>query len=141
MEKNIKHGELSRKIIGAAMAVLNELKPGQDEKIYENSLVVELTGQNIRIDQQKQFPVLYKGHLVGTLIPDLIVGSAIIVDTKVVTTFNDAHISQMIGYLAITGLDVGLILNFKYPTLQWKRILRPDPDHGSSMEQQPPSFL
>jgi len=140
MEKNIKHGELSRKIIGASMAVLNELKPGQDEKIYENSLVVELAGQNLSIDQQKQFPVRYKGHLVGTLIPDLIVGSAIIVDTKVVTSFNDAHISQMIGYLTITGLDVGLILNFKYPTLQWKRILRPNLDSGSLMDQDSPTF-
>lgn len=118
------HSELSEKIIGAAMRVLNELKPGLDEKVYENALVVEFREQGLSVDQQRSFNVLYKGQQVGMLIPDLIVGGQIIVDTKVVTAFNESHVAQMIGYLAITGLELGLLINFKNAKLEWKRIVR-----------------
>lgn len=118
------HKELTHDIIGAAMKVLNSLKPGLDEKIYENALVVELKKRGHRIDQQKQFKVSYEGHEVGTLIPDLIVDELVIVDPKVVATFNETHIAQMIGYLAITGLQFALLLNFKEAKLQWKRVIR-----------------
>ncbi len=60
----------------------------------------------------------------GVLIPDLVVDSKIIVDTKVVSAFNETHMSQMIGYLAITGLEIGLLINFKYRKLEWKRVIR-----------------
>ena len=61
------HKELSESIIGAAMKVLNTLRPGLDEKLYENALVIELTKQGHRVAQQKQFLVHYKGQLIGTL--------------------------------------------------------------------------
>ena len=64
------HEELSGKIIGAAMDVLNELKPGLDEKLYENALVHELRSRGHEVEQQRQFPVYYKNVPVGTLIPD-----------------------------------------------------------------------
>jgi GxxExxY protein len=118
------HSELSEKVIGAAMRVLNELKPGLDEKIYENALVLELREMGASTEQQRQFDIRYKGQQVGLLIPDLIVGGQIIVDAKVVTAFNDSHFAQMIGYLAITGLDLGLLINFKNARLEWKRVIR-----------------
>ena len=118
------HKELSHDIIGAAMTVLNTLKPGLDEKIYENALVIELRKRGHKADQQKQHSVLYEGQEVGRLIPDLIVDDAIIADPKVVTAFNESHIAQMIGYLAITGLQLALLLNFKEAKLQWKRVVR-----------------
>lgn len=118
------HSELSEKVIGAAMRVLNELKPGLDEKIYENALVVELQELGIPIEQQRQFEVCYIGQKVGLLIPDLIVGGQIIVDTKVVSAFNEGHVAQMIGYLAITGLQLGLLINFKNLKLEWKRVVK-----------------
>lgn len=126
MGKPFKHEELSRKFIGASMAVLNELKPSLDEKLYERSLVLELRSMSLPFEQQKQHSVFYKGKEVGILIPHLIISQAIIVDTNVVTAFNESPIAQMIGYLNITGLDVGLLINFKYRKLEWKRVLRPD---------------
>src|SRR5215470_12138847 len=93
------HEELSRKIIGAAMQVLNELKPGLDEKLYERALIIELKGAGHHIAVQRSFPVFFRGELVGTLVPDLIVDEAVIVDPKVVVCFVDTHIAQMIGYL------------------------------------------
>ena len=118
------HEQLSESIIGAAMAVLNELKPGLDEKLYENALVIELGQRGHSVDQQKTFEVAYKGHSIGKLVPDLIVDELVVVDPKVVSAFNDTHMAQMTGYLAITGLRLALLLNFKYATLQWKRVVR-----------------
>jgi GxxExxY protein len=114
--------ELSGEIIGAAMEVLNELRPGLDEKLYENALAIELTLRGHRVEQQQRFNVLYKGRLIGALVPDMIVDETILVDAKVVSDFCDAHVSQMIGYLAKTGLQLGLLINFKHASLKWKRI-------------------
>ena len=118
------HSELSEKVIGASMRVLNELKPGLDEKIYENALVLELSEMGLLLDQQRRFDVHYKGQQVGLLVPDLIVDGKVVVDAKVVSAFNESHVAQMIGYLAITGLDLGLLINFKNSKLEWKRVVR-----------------
>ena len=118
------HEELSREIIGAAMVVLNELKPGLDEKLYERAMTIELKQRGHSISTQASFPVSYRGQLIGNLIPDLIVDDAVIVDPKVVSCFNDTHVAQMIGYLNITGLELALLINFKSARLEWKRVLR-----------------
>jgi GxxExxY protein len=120
---NLIHADLSRQINGAAMTVLNDLKPGLDEKLYERALVIELREHGCQVDQQKQFQVKYKEHDIGILIPDLIINDLIVVDTKVASAFNDSHIAQMTGYLSHTGLRLGLLLNFKYATLKWKRVI------------------
>ena len=121
---NLIHEELSKKIIGAAMTVLNELKPGLDEKLYENALVIELRERGHSVNQQKAYNVQYKGHQIGRLIPDLIIDDLVIADPKVVSAFNETHLAQMTGYLALTGLRLALLLNFKHAKLQWKRVVR-----------------
>ena len=118
------HGALSEAILGAAMKVLNELKPGLDEKLYEHALVIELRERGYSVNQQRVFKVAYKGQEIGRLIPDLIVDDLVIVDPKVVVAFNDTHVAQMTGYLALTELRLALLLNFKYARLQWKRVVR-----------------
>ncbi len=105
------------------MTVLNELKPGLDEKLYENALLIELNACGYSVEQQCEYPVFYRGQLIGKLIPDLIVEGKVIADPKVVTAFNDNHIAQMLGYLNITGLGVALLLNFKEAKLDWKRVV------------------
>src|SRR6266513_3594593 len=118
------HEQLSGEIIGAAMEVLNELKPGLDEKLYERAIIIELKGRGHVVSVQTSFPVHYRGELIGNLIPDLIVDNAVIVDPKVVACFTETHVAQMIGYLNITGLDLALLINFKNARLEWKRVLR-----------------
>jgi GxxExxY protein len=118
------YAELSGKIIGAAMKVLNELGPGLDERLYERALVIELRKCGHKVDQQKPFPVFYLNELIGTLVLDLIVDDSVIADPKVVETFSDTHMRQMLGYLAITKLKLALLLNFKHTNLQWKRVVR-----------------
>src|SRR5438067_8226708 len=116
--------ELSGKIVGAAMEVLNALRPGLDEKLYERALTLELRRTGHVVSVQRSFPVWYRGELIGNLVPDLIVDNTMIVDPKVVVCFTETHAAQMIGYLNITGLDLALLMNFRNARLEWKRVLR-----------------
>jgi len=116
--------EISESIIGSAMTVLNVLRPGLNEKLYENALVIELEQRGHRVEQQNEYPVYYSQHKIGTLIPDLIVDKKVIVDPKVVSGFNDSHVAQMLGYLTITGLQLAILINFKESRLDWKRVAR-----------------
>ena len=106
------------------MEVLNDLKPGLDEKLYERALVIELRRRGHTVDAQRSYPVFYNSELIGNLLPDLIVDDTVIVDPKVVSVFNEAHTAQMIGYLAISQLDLALLLNFKSARVEWKRVVR-----------------
>jgi GxxExxY protein len=123
MDEELIHKELSESIIGVAMMVLNTLRPGLDEKLYERALVIELRKRGHTAELQRQFPVFYEDQHIGTLVPDLIVDECVIVDCKVVTAFGDTHLAQMLGYLNITGFRVAVLLNFKNARLDWKRIV------------------
>ena len=118
------HPEISEAVIGAAMKVLNTLKPGLNEKAYENALVLELRKRGHKVDQQRRFEVRYEGELVDILIPDMVVDDLVIADPKVVEAFTPTHIAQMQGYLTITQLRLAILLNFKFADLRWKRVIR-----------------
>ena len=117
------HAALSRSIIGVAMEVLNELRPGLDEKLYERAMAIELGRGGDTVTLQSSFPVFYRAEMIGNLIPDMIIDDLVIVDSKVVSAFTDSHAAQMIGYLSITGLKLALLLNFKNASLTWKRVV------------------
>lgn len=121
-ETQYPHSELTSEIIASAQAVHEDLHPGLDEVLYERALCIEFAERNIFFVQQKVHPVKYKSHYIGDLIPDLIVEDRVIVDLKVVEAFSDTHVAQMLGYLNITGLEIGLLINFKHSKLQIKRI-------------------
>src|ERR1043165_1719208 len=110
-------------IIGCAFEVLNELGHGLNEKLYENSLALEFKRRRIAFDQQRRFEVLYKGEHVGEFVPDLIAYANVVVDTKCIDRITDHERGQMLNYLRITQLPVGLILNFKHVKLEFERIV------------------
>lgn len=110
-------------VVGAAMEVSTILGHGLHEKPYENALVVEFEKRNISYLQQPHFPIIYKEVKVGEYIPDLITHDSLVVDTKTIDRITDNEIGQMLTYLTITNLNVGLILNFKHAKLEWKRII------------------
>ncbi len=116
-------GQLTYDVVGAAFEVMRVLGPGLIEKPYENSLVVEMKLRKLKVDQQRCFALDYKGVKVGDYIPDLIVGDAVIVDTKVIEHIGDYEIAQMLNYLRITGLRVGLIINFKRSKVEFERLI------------------
>jgi len=106
-------------VVGCAMEVLNELGHGLLEKPYENALVVELGLKSIPVQQQSRYKLVYKGVQVGEYVPDLITHGKLVVDTKVIERITKHELGQMLNYLKITGLKVGLILNFKKSKLEW----------------------
>jgi GxxExxY protein len=110
-------------IVGSAIEVLNELGHGINEKPYENAMAVELGLRKIPVSQQVIYDVHYKGHKVGVFIPDLIAFDSVVIDTKVIDRITDAERGQMLNYLKITKLRVGVILNFKNPKLEWERLV------------------
>jgi GxxExxY protein len=118
----VHHKAETHEIVGSAFSVLNELGHGLHEKIYENALVVELRRRGLAVAQQKSFEVLYQGQRVGEFIPDLIVSDKVIVDAKVVDRLGEHEKGQMLNYLKITKLRVGLLLNFRYARMEWERI-------------------
>jgi GxxExxY protein len=120
------HRELSFEIVGAAMEVLNTLGHGLNEKVYENALVAELKARSVSVEQQKRFKVLYKNVVVGEYIPDLLVEDKIIVDSKVIEAVSDAEVGQVMNYLRITRLGLGIILNFRRPKLESRRVVLSD---------------
>src|SRR4029079_2504688 len=103
--------------------IMKEVGHGLNEKVYENSMTVLLKLNKIAFDQQRRFPVLFRGFEVGEFIPDLIAFESVIVDAKVIDRITDHERGQMLNYLRITRLRVGLILNFKHAKLEWERIV------------------
>lgn len=117
------HEQESEEVIGIALEVLNELGHGLLEKPYENAMAVELRLRGVPFEQQAIYDVMYKEVAVGTYIPDLIVRSRIIIDAKTIDRIGNHEVGQMLNYLRLTGLRVGLIINFKRAKLEWKRVV------------------
>jgi GxxExxY protein len=110
-------------VVGAAIEVLNHVGHGFHEKPCEEALVVEFGIRNIPCQQQRNFPIEYKGYTIRTFIPDLVAFNMVIVDAKVIDHIADAERGQMLNYLRISKLRVGVLLNFKRPKLEWERIV------------------
>jgi GxxExxY protein len=110
-------------IVGCAMEVLNGIGHGLLEKPYENALAVEFGLRAIPFQQQPRFDVVYKNVSVGEYVPDLIVRGQVVVDAKVIERITDHELGQVMNYLRITGLKVGIILNFRRAKLEWKRVV------------------
>lgn len=120
---SIKYESETGSIINCAFEILNVMGHGLLEKPYENALCVEFGLRDIPFQQQPRYDVVYKTVKVGEYIPDLIVLDKIVVDTKVIDRITDHEIGQMLNYLKITSLPVGLIVNFKRSKLEWKRVI------------------
>lgn len=123
MDTDFSYKDETDQIIGSAFAVLNEVGHGYHEKPYENGLVVEFRYRNIPYLQQPRFPIMYRGVQISEFVPDLIAFEKIIVDTKFIERITDHEIGQMLNYLKVTGLPIGLILNFKNPKLEVRRVV------------------
>jgi len=120
-------------IISCALEISNGHGHGLNENIYENSLVVEFGHREIPFLQQPRYPVSWKNVKVGEFIPDLIAHEKIIVETKTIDRITDIERGQVLNYLRVTKLPLGLIINFKNPRLEWERVIL-------SKKSNPPNF-
>jgi len=108
----LKHGEITEQILQSFYKVYHVLGHGFLEKVYENSLAVELRERGLSVQQQAPIRVLYKGRPVGEYFADLLVEETVIVEIKAAQALTNEHFAQLINYLKATGIEVGLLLNF-----------------------------
>jgi GxxExxY protein len=114
----------SYEVIGCAMRVHNALGPGLREKPYENALVIELRRSGFKAEPQHKYPIFYLDQIVGDCIPDITVNGELLIDAKSLDSIGENEQAQMLNYLRISGLELGLIINFKNPKLEWLRVVR-----------------
>lgn len=124
VKATMKPGDPTYEIIGCAMRVHNELGPGLREKPYENALAVDFGEQNLDYRQQHNFPIMYHGKHVGFCTPDFTVKSEVVIDVKSIDEIRDSELAQMLNYLRISRIPLGLILNFKNSKLEWLRVVK-----------------
>lgn len=123
MNLNEPYSDETEAIIGAAFEVLNTLGHGFLEKPYENALCIEFTERGIPFVQQRRFEIRYKGKHVGLYVPDLIAFDKVVVEAKAIENITDQDLGQIMNYLRISELAVGLVLNFKRPRLEFRRVV------------------
>ena len=116
--------ELSFKVVGAAMEVHNILGSGFLESVYQAALEKELNLRSIPFQHQVELPVSYKGNLVGMYKADLIIDSKIIVEIKGISKLNASHQAQALHYLAATGLQLAILINFGAGSLEYRRVVK-----------------
>jgi GxxExxY protein len=120
------HEELTDKIIGAAIAVHKAIGPGLKEHSYHAAVAMELIELGLEFQREPVFLVKYRGATVGEHIPDFIVENAVIVELKASAAIEPVYTTQVLTYLRLSGLRVGLIINFNVEALRFgiKRIVK-----------------
>lgn len=114
---------LTERVIGAALAVHAALGHGFAEQVYKKALLRELSDGGLAAATEVPFKVLYKGDAVGSYFADLVVERQVIVELKVCEALVQAHSRQVLNYLRVSGLPIGLLFNFAAPSLTVKRVL------------------
>lgn len=109
---DFKHTDVTDLILKAFYKVYNEFRYGFLEKVYQNSLAIELRKLRLPVVQEARIEVYYDGQVVGEYFADLLVANAVIVEVKVVKRLLPEHEAQLLNYLKATPYEVGLLLNF-----------------------------
>ena len=109
---------LTKRIIGAAIAVHRFLGPGLLERVYLNALAIELDRNGITFERERRINVTYHGKPIGNFYPDFIIERTVVVEVKSVSAHDRVFDAQVLTYLRLTGLRTGLLLNFGRPVLK-----------------------
>ena len=115
------HEELSGKILQACFEVNKELGSGFLESVYEKALLVALKQKGFNAVSQVPLVVKFRNVIVGEFYADLLVENKILVELKAVNNLANEHYAQLLNYLKATGIEVGLIVNFGNPKLEYRR--------------------
>ena len=115
--------DITYAINGAVFEVNRVLGSGFLEKVYENALLIELKRRGLKAENQVPIRVLYKENAVGEYLADILVEKKVIVELKTVEKLDKVHEAQLLNYLKATGMQVGLLVNFKHPKAEIKRMV------------------
>ena len=110
-------------INGAIFEVNKGLGPGFLEKVYEKALLYELKNRGLKSVGQAPITVNYKGQCVGEYFADILVEDRVIIELKTAKKIEKIHEAQLLNYLKATGIQVGLLVNFRYPKAEIKRLV------------------
>jgi GxxExxY protein len=111
------HSDLTDKILGCAVAVHRELGPGLSEYSYQSALALEMSAKPLNFVREPALTVRFRDTVIGWHRPDFIVEDLVVVELKAVARFEPVFTKQMLTYLKVTGLNVGLLLNFNVPSM------------------------
>lgn len=127
----LKHEQITKSVIGCAFEVINELGAGFLESVYEKALFLALRQKGLSAISQYPAKVIFRGECVGDFYADIFVEEKVVVELKAVKAIAPEHQAQVINYLNATGVEVGLLINFGNPKLEYKRFTRSkDIKHG-----------
>ena len=125
-EKNIqdlKYSDITEKVIGCAMKVHSAIGPGFPEKIYQRCLILELKSMGIKCESEIEKDIFYTGIKVGSRRLDLFIENKVLIELKAISEIDSGCFNQIINYLKVFQLEVGLLLNFGNPSLEFKRFV------------------
>ncbi len=122
IKKEYTYSELTAKIIGCAMTVHQVLGNGFQEVIYQRALAIEMTLAGIAFKREFEMPIFYREEQIGTRRVDFLVEGLVSVELKALIELDDGHLAQAINYLEVYNLEIGLLINFGEPSLNFKRL-------------------
>ncbi|HWW75498.1 MAG TPA: GxxExxY protein [Pyrinomonadaceae bacterium] len=118
------HEDLTAKALEACFEVAKELGSGFLESVYEKALVVALRQKGLEVKEQFPLAVKFRGQMVGEFFADILLEDKVIIELKAARALTAEHQAQVINYLNATGIEVGLLVNFGNPRLEYKRLHR-----------------
>ena len=120
---NLKHSDITEKIIGCAMKVHSKMRSGYVEAVYQKCLSIEFENSGLRFQTEVDHPIYYEGIIVGRRRVDFLIDDKIVVEIKALSEITNAHIAQALNYLETHQLEIGLLINFGGKSLQFKRLI------------------
>lgn len=121
-EKELPYSELTGSILGCCFEVMKELGPGFLERVYKNALLMAMRQKELQVEVERSYNVIFRGKIIGRYVADLVVNDTVIVELKCCENLIGEHQAQLFNYLKVSGLPVGLLVNFRRRKLDWKRL-------------------
>ncbi len=121
-EKQLPHSDLTGSILNCCFEVMNELGPGFLERVYKNALLMAMKEKGLQVEAERPYNVIFRGKIIGRYIADLVVNDTVIVELKCCENLISEHQAQLFNYLKVSGLPVGLLVNFRRRKLDWNRL-------------------
>ncbi len=119
---NLKYSDITEKVIGACMKIHRRLGNGFQEVIYQRCLEIELKALGLEFEREKKQNIHYENMCVGRRRVDFLIEEKILIELKARVKLDDVHIAQAINYIAAFNLEVGLLINFGAPSLEYRRL-------------------
>ena len=137
MNGNLKHKDITEKIIGAAFEVHKFLGNGFQEVVYQRALAIEMKKAGVEFVREIKQDIFYKDFPkpIGTRRADFVVAGDVLVELKAISALADVHEAQILNYLKAYRLEIGLLLNFGAKSLEIKRLILTQPNHGFKSRQ------